>query len=93
MPKLSIAGSVRISEVAQILAEKGWTLPSSTRPYEPRKRSPSPDPKRMAALKAELQKMRNAEKRANYKARHPKKYNEQQNAKPSRRSHDGPRKK
>ena len=77
MPKLSIAGSVRISEVARLLADKGYT-------FEPRKRSHFSDQQRMDEIQNALEKLKKAEKRKNYSKNHPEKYKAQQSAKPSR---------
>ena len=77
MPKLSIAGSVRISEVASLLADKGYT-------FEPRKRSHVSDQQRMDEIQNALEKLKKAEKRKNYSKTHPEKYKAQQSAKPSR---------
>ena len=77
MPKLSIAGSVRISEVARLLADKGYT-------FEPRKRSHVSDQQRMDEIQNALEKLKKAEKRKNYSKNHPEKYKAQQSAKPSR---------
>ena len=77
MPKLSIAGSVRISEVARLLADKGYT-------FEPRKRSHFSDQQRMDEIQHALEKLKKAEKRKNYSKNHPEKYKAQQSAKPSR---------
>ena len=77
MPKLSIAGSVRISEVARLLADKGYT-------FEPPKRSHFSDQQRMDEIQNALEKLKKAEKRKNYSKNHPEKYKAQQSAKPSR---------
>ena len=77
MPKLSIAGSVRISEVARLLADKGYT-------FEPPKRSHFSDQQRMDEIQNALEKLKKAEKRKNYSKHHPEKYKAQQSAKPSR---------
>ena len=58
MPKRSIAGSVRISEVARLLADKGYT-------FEPRKRSHFSDQQRMDDIQNALEKLKKAEKRKN----------------------------
>ena len=77
MSKLSIAGSARISEVARLLAEQGYT-------FEPPKRSHFSDQQRMDEIQNALAKLKKAEKRKNYSKNHPEKYKEQQSAKPSR---------
>ena len=77
MSKLSIAGSVRISEVARLLADKGYT-------FEPPKRSHFSDQQRMDEIQNALEKLKKAEKRKNYSKNHPEKYKAQQSAKPSR---------
>ena len=77
MPKRFIAGSVRISEVARLLADKGYT-------FEPRKRSHVSDQQRMDEIQIALEKLKKAEKRKNYSKNHPEKYKAQQSAKPSR---------
>ena len=77
MPKLSIAGSVRISEVARLLADKGYT-------FEPPKRSHFSDQQRMDEIQNALEKLKKAEKRKKYSRNHPDKHSAQQSAKPSR---------
>ena len=77
MSKLSIAGSARISEVARLLAEQGYT-------FEPPKRSHFSDQQRMDEIQNALEKLKKAEKRKNYSKNHPEKYKAQQSAKPSR---------
>ena len=59
MPKLSIAGSVRISGVARLLADKGYT-------FESHKRSHVSDQQRMDEIQDALEKLKKAEKRKNY---------------------------
>ena len=51
MSKLSIAGSARISEVARLLADKGYT-------FEPRKRSHVSDQQRMDEIQNALEKLK-----------------------------------
>ena len=77
MPKLSIAGSVRISEVARLLADKGYT-------FEPPQRSHFSDQQRMDDIQNALEKLKKAEKRTIYSRNHPDKHSAQQSAKPSR---------
>ena len=77
MSKLSIAGSARISEVARLLADKGYT-------FEPPKRSHFSDQQRMDEIQNALAKLKKAEKRKKYSKNHPDKHSAQQSAKPSR---------
>jgi hypothetical protein len=77
MSKLSIAGSARISEVARLLADKGYT-------FEPPQRSHFSDQQRMDAIQNALEKLKKAEKRKKYSKNHPDKYSAKQSTKPSR---------
>ena len=70
MSKLSIAGSARISEVARLLADKGYT-------FEPPKRSHFSDQQRMDEIQNALEKLKKAEKRKKYNFKYnPKKMRE-----------------